>query len=289
MKKVATTFLQNDQPPRPKVEDYENKTKELKAMYEYQQMAESLNNPPSLRELQMKREQEIEEEKRKAEERARLVEEERLRRIEEERLAAAKAAEEERQRRLELEKEVAQQKEQSLREQIQHLTEQIQRYAQNGSGSKSIVDQIRELKETAAELGLLNPSAGKDANIEIELAKLNYQQAREEREFKARMRAEEKKWQLELMRFQEEKEFKKKQLEHDARRLEMLSSIPDKIGEGLAAFISTRAEMDTDKPAARTANTNIQFFKCTDCGTDIPVPPGAKKIKCPKCGSEYEE
>ncbi|MDD5510681.1 MAG: hypothetical protein PHI12_07725 [Dehalococcoidales bacterium] len=90
-------------------------------------------------------------------------------------------------------------------------------------------------------------------------------------------------------------EFKAK-LDADKERstaiVNTLAAIPEKIGEGLAAL----AEARSNTPAARTVNKpgqnpqNLPVWRCTTegCGTDIPVPPGAQKIVCPKCKTEYK-
>jgi hypothetical protein len=71
-----------------------------------------------------------------------------------------------------------------------------------------------------------------------------------------------------------------------------LSAIPEKIGEGLAAMAESKGSSAAGRTAAKVSASSQQLpvFRCLTegCNTDIPVPDGTKKIRCPKCKQEYE-
>ena len=71
-----------------------------------------------------------------------------------------------------------------------------------------------------------------------------------------------------------------------------MSDIIPGIGRGIASSLRENGE---DAPEAPATSKKMEYFHCTgklpdsdkDCGYNIPVPPTALKITCPKCGTIY--
>jgi LSD1 subclass zinc finger protein len=84
-------------------------------------------------------------------------------------------------------------------------------------------------------------------------------------------------------RHSEEVERIKGEKEYKSSIAETLASIPEKIGEGLAA----RAAADTETQTAAKTQTAPESMQCDECKTIITIPPGATSVKCPKCNTGY--
>lgn len=81
-------------------------------------------------------------------------------------------------------------------------------------------------------------------------------------------------------RHDEKMEEVKTEREYKQGLVEAVSGIPENLGRGAAHHWR---ESGTSGSAG---NDGFDIYKCTDCGTDIPITPktGAK-VKCPKCGA----
>lgn len=64
---------------------------------------------------------------------------------------------------------------------------------------------------------------------------------------------------------------------------ETLAGIPEKIGQGIAA------QMGEGKKSSSFASSELEHLLCTTegCGFNIPYPPEAVQVVCPKCGATY--
>jgi predicted RNA-binding Zn-ribbon protein involved in translation (DUF1610 family) len=73
-----------------------------------------------------------------------------------------------------------------------------------------------------------------------------------------------------------------------------MSDIVPRIGAGIAASMKEGGEEGSEN-APPAASKKMEYYHCTgklpdsdkDCGYNIPVPPTALKITCPKCGTIY--
>jgi hypothetical protein len=75
---------------------------------------------------------------------------------------------------------------------------------------------------------------------------------------------------------------------------DVLQSLPERIGEGLANRYLTEEQPVAAKAPAQKGPVQQEVYTCTNttedgetCNTKIPVPPGASVIQCPKCGKVY--
>ncbi len=61
-----------------------------------------------------------------------------------------------------------------------------------------------------------------------------------------------------------------------------IGELPERIGAGIAS------QFGNDNGSTKS-NDGADVFKCQECQTPIFAPPTASRIKCPKCGAEYEK
>lgn len=71
--------------------------------------------------------------------------------------------------------------------------------------------------------------------------------------------------------------------EYKASMANALGELPERIGMGFASRVK---EGDNHNPAQH--EHNIEYWPC-DCGFQIPIPPGASHVVCPKCQAEYNK
>ncbi len=88
----------------------------------------------------------------------------------------------------------------------------------------------------------------------------------------------------EKMRIEADSELKK-------TKGEVLSSLPERIGVGLAEhfFTGETGQKPVPKQESLSFICTHKDDKGVACGMPIPVPPGAKQVICPKCGTPYGE
>ena len=159
-------------------------------------------------------------------------------------------------------------------------------------------EQLTSLRELAQDLGLEKTSTGQDPMIALELAKLNYSQAREEREFKWKMRQDEKNFQLETRRAEDDRHYKQGLLQAQSKKDEMLANLPEQIGGALARGVldSSRRGAPQQRPVgqSRAGPQTIRIGEgesgtigCAECESVIEVAPTTTVAQCLGCNARY--
>lgn len=70
---------------------------------------------------------------------------------------------------------------------------------------------------------------------------------------------------------------------------ETLSDLPVTLGGSIAHNMRESAGKESSKPVSHQSEPGgVESHVCNDCGTKIYAPPGVPRIRCPKCGKEYE-
>ena len=202
----------------------------------------------------------------------------------------------------------------NMRETLTTQIEQLKKAIEGGSSKGDIGSQLESIATVAEKyLGLSRTAAtGATTNnwdAQLALKRLEAELKREDRKILIEMKREDRQWQLDLKKLEQAQAEANEKLrierENRARMNDILASIPEKIGEGLAAGIQNRGS--GEQPAARFARTRRpaaqaapaaevsaadppeeKVLKCEDCGTDISYTPADKTILCPECGSKYE-
>jgi len=179
-----------------------------------------------------------------------------------------------------------------LNQQNQQLSNLINSQASKGS----IVDQIKAMKATAAELGLVDGNAGSSASLQVELKRLEF-------ELEDRRHAHE----MEILRLTDEREYNRKKLDLEDKRLEaeleekrksreQLAQAPLMIGQAIGQAMKGGGE-----PAAPTNIINAPApsghidappgeageLECPGCQTTMSFGPTQKLAVCPGCDARF--
>jgi len=234
----------------------------------------------------------LQEQQRRAEEKAELERKEATTQIAAERAKREEA--ENRARNIEIE---------MLKSQFAQQMDTLQKMIQQGLRQpKSFTEQYDEAMTVANKLGLAHPqTTGNDPRMQLEMMKLQADMAREEREFKQSQRNDDKKWQLELAKLDIEKKNHAEQLQHQKERNEMFANAFKTLGGAIAAGLTVSAEESevTDKApvsgkaknAPKTNSLKIQAalgrtgsIECPNCHGEIGIGPNSTTATCAGCG-----
>jgi hypothetical protein len=276
-------------------------THNVQAEAAYHETVERLNNPPALRTIQEQRIKDANDTAKAAEIRAKQLEDARLKAIEEGAAAAQQETAAERARREEAEKNLAAEKARTLQGQIENLRTDIQRFATSGTGQKGLVEQFQEIKALVKEMGLSNPAGAQDATIQLEITRLQMQDAREARAFQKQMRDSDREWDLKLQQLASDNNFRKEELAIKKQQGDMFANLPKLLGSAIGQGFAARAEALAGAGAASGAiagqpakvNTIVAGegeageVECPDCHTLIGVAPTTKSTICAGCGIQY--
>ncbi len=303
LKRLGVELTGKPQPPSEEEEAsvYGKKTKAAEAKAEYRDTMERLDNPPSIRELQAKREQETNQALQSERERANRLEEERIAKINEERAAAAAAAEEERQKREKAEADLRVERDRALLDKLEKL---------KGS-KKNPIDQLNEYLEFADKLSerfgkkgeAPAKPASEDPTVTLELARINLQMAKEDRDFQWKMAQDKKEWDLKMEEFRDNREYRKAELAQKAKRDEFLQTLPAAIGDAFAKGVVSSSMGSVEGIASDAGHNNVQKqatnYKlqagegdageavCPKCNAPIAIEPETTTAICVNCDSKY--
>ena len=136
------------------------------------------------------------------------------------------------------------------------LTGQIQKLqadlAANRGSSKSIGDQLKEIMDSAALLGLVRPESAKqsvpavqqatDAAISLEMLRLQLEDKRTERQFAWQMEKDRRQFQIELKKLDQANRMALADSQGKRAQMDMLLKTPEIIGTAIAKGLMAKAE-----------------------------------------------
>ncbi len=158
---------------------------------------------------------------------------------------------------------------------------------------KSLLEQLNEAQAMAQQLGFVRPSdviasgsgAGRSPQLDIELMKLRMEEQAREREFKRQWRADEKNWDLQVKKLEQDAYFKREEMARAKARDEMFASLPQMIGGAIAAGL-----VEADKSGAlRSQPRQAPQAPAggAPAGSKVLAAPGESGMaRCPKCNTE---
>jgi hypothetical protein len=169
-------------------------------------------------------------------------------------------------------------------------------------------DEFNTVKQMVTELGLHNPQEGGDANLQIQLARMEMDRAKADRDFKREMKNDERRWQLELRKLDEQRDYNQGQLRLQAQRNEFFANVPQQIGAAFAQATLDRQDGQGQqrrvqgqsqrvnpqhRPPAVSANVGESgSFACPYCEQQgiesaVAVGPTASVAQCPSCNARF--
>ena len=187
-----------------------------------------------------------------------------------------------------------------LQNQITLQMDNMAKMVQSGMQKpKSFMEQYGELKSMIGELGFLSPgakAAGSDTpGLQLEILRMQGEQARADREFKLLMRNDEKRWNLEVEKLNMERENARARLQAEKDKQEMLAGSIKGLGGAIAAGLlsggGAAAAGSPAEPAGPVGFIDARMgeagaIDCPKCHSQIGIGPETLKAVCAKCGAE---
>lgn len=171
----------------------------------------------------------------------------------------------------------------------------------SGADPAILATQFEALTKVAQQMGFQksNPQIG-DPSIQLEITRLQMESAQKDREFQAKLALENRQWDLEKMKLEDERDFKRAQLAQDAKRNDMIAQAPQMlgtaIGQGLLTKQSSRgggvAEEALPEPQAPRGKQEHHVeagwgesgtIECPGCSEPLGIGPTAKVAVCANC------
>lgn len=176
--------------------------------------------------------------------------------------------------------------------------ESLEKTVAAGMSQKNFAQQAAEIRELATELGFHKPdpnlAGAGDAVTRVEIMKLTMEEKRLDREFKWKMRQDDKQWQLDMEKIRDERAGKEAELAQQQKRDEMIASAPQMIGGAIAKGMM-ESKSGGETPAAPKTSQRYELpvpqgeegvTHCPKCGTEMGVGPTAKSAICAKCNTK---
>jgi hypothetical protein len=285
-------------------EKYKEKTEELEAQDNYLQTKDRIENPPSVKEVQQKREADLEQRAAEAEQRAREADDKIRNASEEARREAEQAAAQARQ-------EADAAKDALHNHQLQMLTDKMDELSKS---KRPMAEQMNEYfafaDEMAAKMGWVKPGALAPASdnpqISLEIARLQIEDARAQREHERQMDRDKREWDLKIMELNDKRDVEKAKLAQQEKRDNMIFTAPQAIGGAIAqGLIDHTKGKGTQQPVSQQATQRapqtqqkgykIQAaqgesneFACPGCNEPVAFGPTSNNAVCVNCGSEFK-
>ena len=163
-------------------------------------------------------------------------------------------------------------------------------------------EQYTSMLGLAKDLGLEKTSTGRDPMVDIKLAEMQYENARYEREHQLKIREDDRRWQLDLQRLQDEREHRQAELAIKSKQTDMLANAPAVIGGVIAKGLAESAQGGgapagggiQGQPGGPIAH-KIQAppgesgeFECPDCHTMVGIGPNSDLAQCVGCKTTFD-
>lgn len=258
--------------PEDEATEYKKKTEAVKARSDYVTTVEDLNNPPSVKVIQEQRVKDADEERKAAEQRANDAADRERQRTEDDRKAAMEKAAAEEQKRIQAENDLKGQQNQMLLDKLDELKK----------SQKPISEQFTEYfnfaEDLAKKMGFERPSTGQpqseNPQIALEIAKINAESAQKDREFQLQLKESDRKWDMEIMKLNDNRAIEQAKLAQQGKRDDALFQAPQAIGAALAQGL-----VDRQGEGGIRQQPGPQTFKFQATEGD------SGEVDCPVCAS----
>lgn len=202
----------------------------------------------------------------------------------------------------ETEKQLDQERINSLRTDFSRQLDDLKKLMESKGSTQSISEKLAEVKSTAGELGWGPQQQGGQqipADIQIKLQEQDHRFKLEIENMKDDRDRRDKEWQLSLMKYGDEKEFKKQELQQgadaNAERTQLMKGGLDTLGRIMGKAMvepgsapssgigsSSKAAKDY---ALEALEGEAGQFDCPGCGTGLYLAPDASRVQCASCGA----
>lgn len=271
------------------------KTKVVQAQHELVSTVETLQNPPGLQQIREERQRELEEEARHAREQTENFHNREMARLQTEReeaLTQAQAADGKRQ---EAERSLQTQQTQMLLEKLEELKKS------NKPMEEQLDAYLAYAERIAGKMGFQKADGrppGDNPQITLEIKKLELEAAERDRQWQWQMAEANRAWDMKIIELQDNRAFRKQELDQRAKRDEALFSLPQAIGGAVAKGLIDREEHATSGSITRTPQQSRSFrlevgegesgeAECPNCHSAVGVGPTSTVAQCVGCNSEF--
>jgi hypothetical protein len=170
---------------------------------------------------------------------------------------------------------------------------------------KAFADQIAEIAASIASLKDFTKSFGADpqsqafvgdANLQLELAKINMAGAQADRQFQLAMKESDRKWELALMELKDKRDERKEELMMKRKTMETWSNAPKIIGATIAQGLNDNPNLLdglTNHSGGGIASEKSYHIEaaagdegtvdCPSCGSQIYISPTSATAVCAQC------
>lgn len=170
-----------------------------------------------------------------------------------------------------------------------------------GADPVSLVSQFSALEQLTKKINEIRMEGGGGVNpsIQLEITKLNIESARAEREFQVKMKQDDRNWELEKIKLQDQRYFKQQEAERQQRKDDMFASAPQVLGGAIARGIMEKqaGRVSGSVPPPTTSKTPQHHVEapvgeageveCAGCSQPVAIGPTARNAVCSNCGMKY--
>jgi len=161
-----------------------------------------------------------------------------------------------------------------------------------GADPSAMVNQFKVLSKLSEEIASMKGAPGVgDSALQLEITKLQMDNARAEREFQARMEQDRRQWELDKEKMQDDRHFRQQDAARQTKRDEMFASFPQRIGGAIAKGMS-ESEGVSETPRGKSRYIEAGAGEsgeatCDSCESPIAVGPTARMAICSNCGARF--
>lgn len=175
--------------------------------------------------------------------------------------------------------------------------EQLQQaIAQNNRGG--IEEQLAAIDKLANTLGYQKPVPGPtDSSLTLALKELEWRMKKEDREFTRQMKQDERVWQIEIRRLDQQAHEAEARLKSEKDKYAMFASAPERAGAVIAQAMMDKANSGGQAPITRQSRApaggqtyhaeanegEVGEIPCPECQSPIGISPTARKAECINC------
>ena len=289
--------------PETEAQRYEKKTRALEAQDAYLNTQDRIANPLSLREIQAKQMEEIQNRATEAEKRAREAEDKA-------READAAARKEAEATAAEARKDAQAAKDALHDHQLQMMSAKLDEVLKSRMGAQQQFDEYFTFVDTlASKLGYQRPGlttpASENPQIALEVVKLQLADAQKQREHEWQLEKDKREWDLKMEEIRETRAYNQAQLDLDRQKSSMLAQLPETLGGAILKGAMdrsghpSRVTQTGQRPATQQKAYKVRLgvgeaneFECPHCKeagvtSGISVGPTSVTARCLTCNSQF--
>lgn len=167
-----------------------------------------------------------------------------------------------------------------------------------GADPSIMVSQFKALAKLSEEMGSLGGRQVGDPSIQLEITKLNMENARAQREFEARLEQDKRAWDLQLQRFEDEREARKQAQIQEQHKYDQLGNVFETgarlVGKGITESSISKSGDEVASASKGRKSHHIEIglgesgeIECPGCNQPVGIGPTAKAAVCANCGAKY--